>query len=94
MTENKIELLRQWLLEANPELTGVADDEDIIDSRILSSLQFVEFILYVERIRGAAIDFDELDIDAVRTLRDIEQNYLTPSESGSPATSRETGGAT
>jgi hypothetical protein len=42
----------------------------------------VEFILYIEKLRGASIDFDQLDIDSLRTLRDIERNYLT---SPSPA---------
>lgn len=81
MDENRMELLRRWLLEANPDLSVVDDDADIIDSRILSSLQFAEFILYIEAIRGASIDFNQLDIDSVRTLRDIERNYLAPSSS-------------
>lgn len=89
MSDSKTELLRKWLLEANPEVSGIADDEDIIDSRILSSLQFVEFILHIEQVRGAPIDFDQLDIDSVRTLRDIDRNYLTRS-----STAAEMGGST
>lgn len=72
----QLELLRGWLQEANPEMSEIADDTDIIDSRVLSSLQFVEFILYIEEVRGSSIDFDQVDIESVRTLKNIEHHYL------------------
>lgn len=79
MTDNQIELLRKWIQEANPEVTELDDDTDIIDGRLVTSLQFVSFILYIEEVRGSAIDFDQLDVDSLRTLRAIQRNYLAPS---------------
>jgi acyl carrier protein len=78
MADSRVELLRKWILNANPEITELDDDTDIIDSRIVTSLQFVSFIIYLEEVRGGVIDPDHLDIDSLRTLRAIEKNYLSP----------------
>ena len=72
----QVEMLRRWLQQADPEIGEIADDTDIIDSRLLSSLQFAEFVLYIEEVRGSPVDFDQIDIDSVRTLRKIEHHYL------------------
>lgn len=79
--QEQVELLRRWLQEASSETGEIADDTDIIDSRVLSSLQFVEFVLYIEQVRGTSIDFEQLDIESVRTLKNIEHHYLAASGS-------------
>jgi acyl carrier protein len=71
--------VRSWILQRNPEL---AEDElnpetDIIESRIVDSLQFVELVLYVEELRGEMMQSMDVDLDSFRTLKDIEQNFLT-----------------
>lgn len=78
MMDNRVELLRKWILNVDPEITELDDDTDIVDSRIVTSLQFVSFILYIEELRGSSIDPEQLNIDSFRTLRAIRQNYLTP----------------
>lgn len=61
----------------DPEVTELDDDTDIVDSRIVTSLQFVSLILYVEELRGCSIEPERLDIDSFRTLRSIQENYLS-----------------
>ena len=68
--------VRSWILERNPELTDLQPDTDIIEDRIINSLQFVELILYVEELRGVMLQSDEVDYDAFRTLTSIEKNFL------------------
>jgi acyl carrier protein len=68
--------VRTWILERNPELSDLDQDTDIIDSRIVNSLQFVELVLFVEELRGTMIQSDEVDFDAFRTLRSIDKNFL------------------
>ncbi len=68
--------VRSWILERNPELTDLDPDTDIIDTRIVNSLQFVELVLYIEELRGTMLQSDEVDFDAFRTLKSIEKNFL------------------
>jgi hypothetical protein len=77
MVDDRIELLRKWIREANPSITEIPQDLDIIDARLVTSLQFVSFILYIEQLRGSPINTDQLDIASLRTLDDIERNYLS-----------------
>ena len=47
-TEAGVKRLRDWILERNPELDDVPADADIIDNRLITSLQFVGFMLFIE----------------------------------------------
>jgi acyl carrier protein len=69
--------VRSWILERNPELSDLDQDTDIIELRIVNSLQFVELVLYVEELRGTMLQSDEVDFDAFRTLRSIDKNFLS-----------------
>ncbi|MET9533755.1 MULTISPECIES: acyl carrier protein [unclassified Streptomyces] len=68
--------VRSWILERNPELTELDPETDIIESRIVDSLQFVELVLHVEDLRGQMLESDAVDLDSFRTLKDIEKNFL------------------
>ncbi|WP_033438661.1 hypothetical protein [Saccharothrix sp. NRRL B-16314] len=68
--------VRSWILDRNPDLTDLDQETDIIETRIVNSLQFVELILYIEELRGTMLQSDEVDLDAFRTLKDIEANFL------------------
>ncbi|MEH6376721.1 acyl carrier protein [Streptomyces sp. KLMMK] len=68
--------VRSWILERNPDLTELDQETDIIETRIINSLQFVELVLYVEELRGTMLQSNEVDLDAFRTLKGIEKNFL------------------
>ncbi|QLE74796.1 acyl carrier protein [Streptomyces rectiverticillatus] len=68
--------MRSWILERNPDLTDLDQETDIIETRIINSLQFVELVLYVEELRGTMLRSNEVDLDAFRTLKGIEKNFL------------------
>ncbi|MCS0639776.1 acyl carrier protein [Streptomyces sp. LP05-1] len=68
--------VRSWILQRNPDLTEVDPETDLIETRIVDSLQFVELVLHIEELRGKAMDFDDIDLDAFRTLKDIERNFF------------------
>jgi acyl carrier protein len=69
--------IRAWIVNRNPDAEGhVGADTDIIDSRIVNSLQFVELLLYVEKLSGCEIAADDVDIDMFRTPRVIAHNFL------------------
>ena len=70
--------LRTWLFHANADSAALSlePDTDIIESRILDSLQVVEFILFLEEKTGRAILAEDLNPDTLRTLESIYQCYF------------------
>lgn len=73
-----IDRMLSWLARANPEITSIAVDAqtDIIESRILESLQVVEFILFLESESGRPILSEELDPNDLRTLDSIYARFF------------------
>ncbi|MFG2597633.1 acyl carrier protein [Streptomyces sp. NPDC048462] len=68
-----------WLHEKNPGLTGtVAPDEDLIEARLIDSMDFLEFIDLLEELSGNSIDLQEVTIDDFRTLDRIQRTFLAP----------------
>jgi acyl carrier protein len=73
-----LQSLRDWLRSANPNYaaTEIDADTDIIESRILESLQMVELILFLEKETGRAILVEELNPAKLRTLNSIYNNFF------------------
>lgn len=68
--------IRAWLIsraDADIELT---DDTDLIKSEIIDSLRFVEFLLYIEHLRGRDIDEDDVDVDNFRSINKIKKVFF------------------
>jgi uncharacterized protein (TIGR03083 family) len=68
--------IKIWVLSRHPELTDLDPDLDLIETRLIDSLSFVEFVFHVEQVSGRPIDMDSVDIEDFRTLRRIEHRYL------------------
>lgn len=70
--------LRAWLFHANADAATLRLEPgtDIIESRILDSLQVVEFILFLEEKTERAILAEDLNPDTLRTLDSIYQCYF------------------
>ncbi|MET8183324.1 acyl carrier protein [Streptomyces sp. NPDC005336] len=71
--------MRTWILRRNLDLgeADLAPETDIIESRIVDSLQFVELVLYIEELRGEMLQSMDVDLNAFRTLKGIERNFLS-----------------
>ncbi|MEU3748413.1 MULTISPECIES: acyl carrier protein [Streptomyces] len=75
-----MERIAAWLHEKNPGLDGPIDvDEDLIEARLIDSMDFLEFIDLLEEISGDSIDLQEVTIDDFRTLGRVERRFLTRS---------------
>jgi acyl carrier protein len=57
-------------------LESIDLDTDIIENRLIDSLQFVSFLLFIEEVRGQEIPEAEVKLDSLRTLRSIRDNFL------------------
>jgi acyl carrier protein len=73
-----IERLRDWLLrhKSSVDASAIGEDTDIIETRILESLQLVEFILFLEQESGREILREELDQRRLRTLAIIYKEFF------------------
>ncbi|GGZ62548.1 acyl carrier protein [Streptomyces subrutilus] len=69
-----------WLHEKNPGLQGsIEPDEDLIEARLIDSMDFLEFVDLLEEISGTTIDLQEVTIDDFRTLDRVRQRFLSGS---------------
>ena len=55
---------------------ALAPDYDLIDSRVLDSLAFVEFILLVEEHSGREISIDTVSREDFRTVESIRKRFF------------------
>lgn len=55
--------LRDWIVKhsKSPAKADFRDDTKILEEGILSSLDVVEFVLYIESLRGEDIDTDDIE---------------------------------
>lgn len=75
MTE-QMQAIREFILSRNPKLEKLSGDLDLIDSRAINSLAFVEFIFLLEELTGESIDPEDLDLDDFRTLDALEARFF------------------
>jgi hypothetical protein len=73
-----MEAVIQWIRSKHPDLKGeIARDTDLIESRLIQSLSFLEFITLLEELTGEQIDVAALNINDFRTLDRINEKFLT-----------------
>jgi hypothetical protein len=70
--------LRSWVAAKGKDLPpdGPADDLPLLEGRHLTSLHIPELILLLERLRGRAIDVEELQAGDFRDIRTIAARFL------------------
>ncbi|MFE5597708.1 phosphopantetheine-binding protein [Streptomyces coelicoflavus] len=71
-----MQAVREFILGRNPKLDQLSDELDLIDSRAINSLAFVEFIFLLEELTGESIDPEDLDLDDFRTLSALEARFF------------------
>ena len=52
-------------------LPNLSVNTDIIENRLVDSLQFVEFVLYIEEVAEVTIDMELADIEDFRSLNNL-----------------------
>ena len=68
--------LRGWLANERPAAAAIGDDTDIIETRVLSSLQLVEFMIFIEELSGRPVLVEGLDANRLRTLSRIHTEFF------------------
>ncbi len=70
--DSKIAFLRKWLDGLHEEPLDIQDDTDLIQSGAVTSLQFVQMVIEVERLHGRKLDPGVITIESMRTLKAID----------------------
>lgn len=76
MSAEPMHEVRGFIMGRNTKLAELSDDLDLIDSRAINSLAFVEFIFLLEELTGEAIDPEDIDLADFRTLKSIEARFF------------------
>lgn len=72
----QMDQIKSWLLAKKPELQDIDPDFDLIENRVIDSLGFIEFVLFLEEVRGREIELHAGSADVFRTLRSIQDNII------------------
>ncbi len=73
-TENAAAAIREWLQENVTGNREVSDDEQLIENGVLTSLQTVELVMFLEDRFEVTVEDEELDEEnfaSVRTIADL-----------------------
>lgn len=77
MTEGpSIERVRAWLLERRPDLQTIDLDTDLIETRVIDSLGFLDFVFFLEELTGRELQAALQTVASFRTLRAIDTQIL------------------
>jgi acyl carrier protein len=75
--DEQIKQIKAWLLSKKKSFEGDLDmDMDLIERRVIDSLKFMEFLLFLEEITGRELSADPKTIASLRTLRNIRDHVL------------------
>ncbi len=76
--------LRQWVAATNGKIPpdALTDETPIIEQRIISSLQVMDLILFLEQLRGRPIDVERLQVGVFRTIHAIYANFFVEGADG------------
>ncbi|MDQ4107012.1 MAG: acyl carrier protein [Actinomycetota bacterium] len=70
-TETAAAAIREWLQENVTGNRPVSDDELLIENGVLTSLQTVELVMFMEDRFGIIVEDDELDEETFATVQSI-----------------------
>jgi acyl carrier protein len=77
-TQRQLDEVKRWFLDRKPDLVDLDLDLDLdlIENRVLDSLAFVTFIIFLESLTGREIQPGAFSPSTFRTLRSIRDGLL------------------
>jgi acyl carrier protein len=73
----EIDQLREWIVQKSAREIAIGDDDDLIESRLLDSLAFLEFVYVVEEVFGREVILDDSVAEHFRTLAAVCRHFKT-----------------
>ncbi|GGZ96023.1 hypothetical protein GCM10008090_00260 [Arenicella chitinivorans] len=75
MTEQYQELV-DWVITKKKLPVDFSLDQDLVDSGILDSLFFVEYVLMIQELSGKEIEVGEELLESTRSLTKVKTNFF------------------
>lgn len=77
-TKDFKQLLRDWIGQraARPVNGGLLDDTPILEQRIVSSLQIMELILFIEKTSGQPVNATQLKPGSFHSVNSIYETFF------------------
>jgi acyl carrier protein len=79
-SEDRVVAVKRWLLAKKPALDDIDLDLDLIESRVIDSLGFIDFVFFLEQLTGRELQMDAGSVLMFRTLRSLRDHILTNGE--------------
>lgn len=76
MARSGIDTIVEYLHAKRPDLAEIPHDLDLIENRILDSLDFISFLYVVEELTGQEIPLEETTGDDFRTINTIKERFF------------------
>lgn len=72
--------LRGWIVKHTkaPSKATFTDETHILEEGILSSLDIVEFVLYIESLRGEDVDTDDIEPQVFTSINTLYAAFFAP----------------
>jgi len=87
--EDRLVAVKRWLLAKKPALGDDIDlDLDLIESRVIDSLGFIDFVFFLEQVTGRELQTDAESVKAFRTLRSLRDCILSDAAAAGEAQPR------
>lgn len=69
--------LRQWILaHAKGGVTELTDQTRILESGMISSLDIVEFVIFIEELRGEEIATDDIEPEVFTSVDTLWEGFF------------------
>ena len=78
-TETEIRAaLRDWIVNVSGKIKReqLGDETPLIEERIITSLQVMDLILFLEKLSGRPVEVEQLKAGAFRNINALYQNFF------------------
>lgn len=79
MTESEVRArLKAWIIEhtKSTATADFSDDTPILERGLLSSLDIVEFVLYIEHLRNEELDTEDIDPEVFTSISTLYDAFF------------------
>lgn len=72
------EQLKSWILSKNSLLKDedIDDQTPLMEQKVLNSLQIVELVLYLGKLKGSPVDMSKLQVGSFSSIDKIYDTFL------------------
>lgn len=76
--DQAIHTLRQWIGQRHPDHAGIDEGVDLIQNKLIDSINYVEYILIIEELIGRDIPVTPDLVARTSSLALVREHFLQP----------------